>query len=128
MRSVWLVLRGLWWRRGLTGALLAVAVVTTTAAALGPFYARAAGESTLNDHLTQATWRTGIHIAGVKNIGRASSSWSTLEKGVPAPGQLHGYNRRIEGITSTLDVNARTPKGTNSRPTSPGARACARTW
>ena len=111
MRGLWLVLRGLWWRRGLTGALLAVAVVTTTAAALGPFYARAAGESTLNDHLRQAGWRTGIHISGVKNIGRAQTSWRGLEGGVPRAGALHGYDRRIEGITNSLAVTASTPHG-----------------
>ena len=54
MPRVPLLLRGLWWRRGLTGAVLAVAVATTTTAALGPLYARAAAESTLQDHLTQA--------------------------------------------------------------------------
>jgi hypothetical protein len=57
------VLPGLSWRRGLNLAVLAVALVTTTAAALGPLYARASTESTLNDHLTEAGAAIGLHLS-----------------------------------------------------------------
>lgn len=102
-RQVWLVLRGLWWRRALTVLVLAVATVTVTAAALGPLYARAAGESTLNDHLTQASWRAGLHMSGPQSIGRAGW-WPRLERAVPRPGQVYGYGRRIEGIRSAGEL------------------------
>ncbi|HEU0191679.1 MAG TPA: hypothetical protein VFR17_10500, partial [Mycobacterium sp.] len=42
--------------------ILFVATVTTGAAALGPLYARAAGESTLRDELTQSSGLTALHF------------------------------------------------------------------
>lgn len=101
--GIGLILRGLWWRRGLTAAVLAVAVVTTTAAALGPLYARAAAESTLQDELTQATWTTGLHITGVVDVSHPDVV-ATAAAAMPGPGQVHGYDQRIEGIRTTHDV------------------------
>lgn len=100
-----LVLRGLWWRRGLTGSVLLVAIVTVTAAALGPLYARAAGESTLHDQLTQASWRAGIHVTGSVDVGSAGAL-SRLERAAPKAGQVHGYPSRIEGIRSAQPISA----------------------
>jgi putative ABC transport system permease protein len=92
-----LVLPGLWWRRGLNLAVLAVAVVTTTAAALGPLYARASTESTLNDHLTEAGSATGLHFYAFvdatiqRDIDRFKAS-------LPKPGAILGYDSAIDGI------------------------------
>lgn len=101
--GIGLVLRGLWWRRGLTSAVLAVAVVTTTAAALGPLYARAAAESTLQDQLTQATWTVGLHISGDVDVSTAGAVDRVAAR-MPKPGQVPGYDHRIEGIRTTRDL------------------------
>lgn len=61
MASLGLVLRALWWRRGITAAILAVATAVTTAATAGPVYLRAASESVLQDALRGApTVETGL--------------------------------------------------------------------
>ena len=52
-----LLLRALWWRRGLSLATLLVAAITIGAGSLGPLYARAADESTLRDRLTESASR-----------------------------------------------------------------------
>lgn len=100
-----LLLRGLWWRRGLTGSVLLVGIVTVTAAALGPLYARAAGESTLHDRLTQASWRAGIHLTGSVDLAGAGAL-RRLESAAPEPGKIPAYGRRIEGIRSSQPVAA----------------------
>ena len=45
MSSLTLTLRGIRWRRGTSGAVLAIAVIATAGAALGPLYAHSAAES-----------------------------------------------------------------------------------
>jgi putative ABC transport system permease protein len=50
--SLTLALRAMWFRRGVSLAILLVATVTTAAAAAGPLYLRAGGESVLRDALT----------------------------------------------------------------------------
>jgi putative ABC transport system permease protein len=100
-----LVLRALWWRRGLTAAVLAVAVVTTTAAALGPLYARAAGESILQDHLNQAGSSAGVHMYSDLDIGRASTLARTAAA-VPRPGSIPGYDRQIQGLYTPKSYSA----------------------
>ena len=97
-----LVLRALWWRRGLTAAVLLVAVVTTTAAALGPVYARAAGESILQDHLNQAGSSAGLHLQADIDIGRPGELARTTAA-VPRPGSIPAYDRQVQGLY--------TPKG-----------------
>lgn len=52
--SLTLVLRALWFRRGVSLAVLLVATITTAAAAAGAMYLRAGGESVLRDALTSA--------------------------------------------------------------------------
>jgi hypothetical protein len=52
MESLRLTLQGLWWRRGVSFLVLVVASATVCAAASGPLYLRAAGESVLRDTLT----------------------------------------------------------------------------
>lgn len=100
-----LVLRALWWRRGLAAAVLLVAVVTTTAAALGPLYARAAGESILQDHLRQAGSDAGIHVRATVDIGRPSAL-TRLSRRVPAPGAIPGYERQIQDLLTPKPYSA----------------------
>ena len=93
-----LVLRGLWWRRGLTAAVIIVAAITTMSAALGPMYARAAGESTLRDQLnTAAVTATGLHYQATTDVTSAYDYRSVLDQG-PRPGKVAGYPTRIGGI------------------------------
>ncbi|MEO6885169.1 MAG: FtsX-like permease family protein [Jatrophihabitantaceae bacterium] len=92
-----LTLRGLWWRRGLTLAMLAVAIVTTTAAALGPLYARAAAESTLHDQLTSSGSTPGLHFA-TDNVEAYSDIVDGVRSQIPADGSVRGYPSSIEGI------------------------------
>ncbi|MCU1603424.1 MAG: hypothetical protein JWO22_4133, partial [Frankiales bacterium] len=54
MPSLTLVLRALWFRRGVSVAVLLVATITTAAAAMGPLYQRAGSESVLRDALVAA--------------------------------------------------------------------------
>ena len=55
-----LFLRGLRWRRGFSVAVLAVGLISAAVAAIGPLYARAAGESTLTDELRAGGSGTGL--------------------------------------------------------------------
>ena len=53
----------LWWRRGASIAVLAVALTATLTAVVGPMYAGAAAESTLRQVLTDAPAEdTGLHV------------------------------------------------------------------
>lgn len=99
------MLRGLWWRRGLTAAVLAVAVVTTTAAALGPLYARAAAESILQDHLRQAGASAGLRLWEDLDVGDASAYRRALSS-VPKPGAIHGYGQRVAGFYTSAGAGA----------------------
>ncbi len=100
-----LFVRGLWWRRGLTVAVLAVATVTTGSAALGPLYARAAGESTLRDELSQAPpGDTGLHLqAAPQGIGLSDdvADFPKVAAQAPAAGSIRGYPNRTEGMYIT---------------------------
>ena len=92
------MLRGLWWRRGLTAAVIIVATITTTAAALGPMYARAAGESTLRDRLAAASVTvTGLHYQETTDVTSTYDYRSALHD-APHPGRIAGYPTRIGGI------------------------------
>ena len=54
MRDLALVLRGMWFRRGLSVAVLVLASLVVGGAVTGPLFLRSAGESVLRDTLTQA--------------------------------------------------------------------------
>lgn len=98
MYRVRLVLRGLWWRRGLTAAVVIVAAITTMSAALGPMYARAAGESTLRDQLTSApVTATGLHYQASTDVTSTFDFQAVLDQ-APHPGKIPGYPTRIPGI------------------------------
>lgn len=109
MDRVRLLLRGLWWRRGLTFAVLAVAVITTTAAALGPLYARAAAESILQDHLVQAGPKTGIRLAARIEPGLADG-YSTAVQNAGQVGQVQGYHRLIHAMFTPNGVGIFVPR------------------
>ncbi|MGI8879684.1 MAG: ABC transporter permease [Jatrophihabitans sp.] len=99
-----LLVRGLWWRRGLNAGVFAVAVVTIAAAALGPLYARAGAESTLNDHLTGAGAATGLHISADVDVSRPGAV-AKVTATLPKPGSVRGYPRSINGIYTPAPVS-----------------------
>ena len=108
MYRLTLVLRGLWWRRGLTAAVIIVAAITTMSAALGPMYARAAGESTLRDQLSSApVTATGLHYQISADVTSKFDYQAALDD-APQPGKIVGYPARIPGI---LDPIAATGPG-----------------
>ncbi|HMC71344.1 MAG TPA: hypothetical protein VKJ07_19465, partial [Mycobacteriales bacterium] len=82
----------LWWRRGSSLAVLAVAVAATTTAVVGPIYAAAAGESSLRQVLRTAPPQdSGLHVqtAGDVTIDPFSLVTRTLPAGfTPAYHQL----------------------------------------
>ena len=110
MPSALLLVRGLWWRKGLTLAVLAVAVATTTAAALGPLYARAAAESTLQDHLLQAGPSAGLALRQDLDIGQPVE-YATALRRIPRPGDIHAYNRMIPGLYTASGVGTTLSSG-----------------
>jgi putative ABC transport system permease protein len=58
-----LALRALWWRRGVSLTVLAIAAFVAAAASAGPMYLRAAGESILQDGLQSApSTSTGAEV------------------------------------------------------------------
>jgi len=54
MWDLWLALRGMWFRRGVSLAVLVVAALVVGGAVTGPLFLRAAGESVLHDTIDQA--------------------------------------------------------------------------
>jgi putative ABC transport system permease protein len=96
-----LLVRGLWWRRGLSGAVLAVGAVVMGAAVLGPLYARAAGESTLRDELTQAGPAPGLEFQDIPygfELSSPVSHFARAQSMTLAPGAVRGYPTRIGSI------------------------------
>ena len=99
MYRVRLILRGLMFRRGLTAAVLVVGVITTAAAALGPMFARAAGESTLQDHFTADAAKTNLHFNASVNLSQPNIAEKLVTK-LPGPGSLRGYDTRVLSFLS----------------------------
>src|SRR5262252_7075089 len=98
-----LLVRGLWWRRGLSGA------VVMGAAVLGPLYARAAGESTLRDELTQAGPATGLEFQDIPygfELAASVSHFARAESMTLAPGAVRGYPTRIGSIYIETSAHA----------------------
>jgi hypothetical protein len=89
--------------------------MTTTAAALGPLYARAAAESILQDHLTQAGSASGLWLRETLDIGTPHNYERTVA-GLPKPGQLPGYDTRVAGFYTPEGIGAQT------QPTASGVR------
>lgn len=100
-RRSWLLLQGLWWRRGFSASVLVVGALVIGAAVLGPLYARAAGESTLRDELTQAGSATGLEFQGIPSsleLTTSVSHFAQAEAKTPRPGAVRGYPTRIGSI------------------------------
>jgi len=101
--SLTLVARALWFRRGVSLAVLVVAVVTVAAAAAGPLYLRAGGESVLRDALTAPA----PDVTGLDVIVMGGTQDPVLEHAltaVAASGVPRGYPRRILSLQASLKV------------------------
>ncbi len=101
--SLTLALRALWFRRGVSLAVLLVAVVTVAAAAAGPLYLRAGGESVLRD----AVSAPAPDVTGLDVIVMGGTQDPVLEharKAVAASGVPHGYPRQILSLQVGLKV------------------------
>jgi hypothetical protein len=96
MRS-WRVLTGLalawraiWWRRGLSAAVLAVSTVVVAVAVVGPTYDRAAKESVLQDALRSAPpLETGFEVTSSGPVAGLQIVVSSALKG--SHGSLYGH-------------------------------------
>jgi putative ABC transport system permease protein len=88
--AIMLALRGIWWRRGISLLLLAVATFVIAAAAGGPIYLRAAQESLLQDELRSwPTVATGLSVEQVEEarpgmLGDLSATVARAADGLPA--------------------------------------------
>lgn len=73
-----LALRALWWRRGLSAAVLAVSVVVVATAVAGPTYDRAAKESVLQDALRSSPpLETGFEVTSDRSVAALRTDVST---------------------------------------------------
>ena len=96
--AIVLALRGIWWRRGISLLLLAVATFVIAAAAGGPIYLRAAQESLLQDELRSwPTVATGISAERVEEVrpdmvGDLAATVARAADGLPA------HRPRIGGL------------------------------
>lgn len=101
--SVRLAAAGLWHRRGVSLAILLVAVVTVLAAALGPLYARAGGESVLQDTLRAAPAReVGLELSAA-SLG-SQHPLEALQYELQQAGRLPGYLPAVAGLQYTGTV------------------------
>ena len=93
-----LLLRALWWRRGLSAATLLVAAITIGAGSLGPLYARAADESTLRDRLTEYANDASLHFTFTRDIQTDADLAAAAALG-PKPGSIEAYPRTLVSAT-----------------------------
>ncbi len=71
MSGLGLALRALWWRRGLSAAVLGVSALVVAVAVAGPTYDRAAKESVLQDSLRSAPpLETGLEVNAFSSLPR----------------------------------------------------------
>ena len=92
-----LLLRALWWRRGLSLATLLVAAITIGAGSLGPLYARAADESTLRDTLSANIGPATLRYDFQRNVQGPDDLSAVAELG-PKPGSILGYPTSLTGV------------------------------
>ncbi len=84
MNGLGLAFRALWWRRGLSAAVLAVSAAVVAVAVAGPTYDRAAKESVLQDSLRSAPpLETGLEV---KAFDALPSLQSVVDRRVRAAG------------------------------------------
>jgi putative ABC transport system permease protein len=96
--SLLLSLRGIWWRRGVSAAVFAVATLTMAVAAIGPIYARATSQSTLGDELRGAASAAGLAFSTQVDLSQTSSLY-TASAHVPPAGTLLGHSAPIVGLS-----------------------------
>jgi hypothetical protein len=102
--SVTLVLRALWFRRGVSLAVLLVATITTAAAAAGAMYLRAGGESVLRDALTSAPVSTsGIDVTFAELPQR--HPLETLQREIARAGVPYAHTRAITSLQNVLSTS-----------------------
>ncbi|HEX8303932.1 MAG TPA: FtsX-like permease family protein [Jatrophihabitans sp.] len=101
-----LLLRALWWRRGLSAATLLVAAITIGAGSLGPLYARAADESTLHDRLTESASAAALHFTFTRDIATDGDLAAAAALG-PKPGSIKAYPSTV--VAAVLGIRASTP-------------------
>lgn len=105
MPSVTLALRALWFRRGVSLAVLLVATVTTAAAASGALYQRAGGESVLRDALTSAAVSdTGISVT-YADLPQ-NDPLAHLRQRLDAAGAPYAHTRRVLSLENSLRTGA----------------------
>ena len=103
MPSLTLVLRALWFRRGVSLAVLLVATITTAAAAAGALYLRAGGESVLRDALTAAPVSTsGIELSYADLPQR--DPLGRLQSRIVAAGVPFAHSRSVVSLQNTMAV------------------------
>jgi putative ABC transport system permease protein len=97
--SLGLAIRGLWWRKGVSIAILLVAVTTVLAAAIGPLYAHAGSESILQDTLRTAK----VSDVGVEIYENHASTGTPLQNldAIAEVGRLSGYDKPIHSLQYT---------------------------
>ncbi|MCW2706219.1 MAG: hypothetical protein JWM22_61 [Frankiales bacterium] len=104
MPSLTLALRALWFRRGVSLAVLLVATITTAAAAAGALYQRAGGESVLRDALTSApVSSSGIDVS-YADLPQ-NDPLARLQRELAAAGPPFAHTRRILSLQNNLDVS-----------------------
>ena len=105
-KLVGLLLRALWWRRGLSLATLIVAAITIGAGSLGPLYAHAAAESTLRDALTRPGTDAALHYTFQVELDTEADLANAESRG-PQPGAIKAYPDTVAAVV--LNTQAATP-------------------
>ncbi|MEO9240272.1 MAG: hypothetical protein ABI418_19520, partial [Jatrophihabitantaceae bacterium] len=119
MNQLGLLLRALWWRRGLSLATLIVAAITIGAGSLGPLYARAADESTLRDQLNSHASQAALHYTFSLALATDGDLDQAIAAG-PKPGAIKAYPSTVAAVV--LKTNASTPAQTAGGDTGPNTQ------
>ena len=102
MRSLTRALRALWWRRGVSAALVVVAALSTAAAVVAPLYVRSAGASALSETLAhEPAVRTGITVS--RDVTDEPASAASLDHAVPRRPPL-GYPTRVRALATDAEL------------------------
>jgi hypothetical protein len=105
---------GLSSRRGVSATILAVAVITTGAAALGPLYARAAAETTLRQRLLDAPAPdVGLSFTTKADVTQADPYYP-VTSAVPKPGSLVGFPRLRHVLSVHTNVSVPSAGGSGT--------------
>lgn len=107
MNRLGLLLHALWWRRGLSAATLLVAAITIGAGSLGPLYARAADESTLQDTLRDSSSQAALHYTFGRDI-ETEGDLAEAEALGPKPGAISAYPTTVAAVV--MPTQASTPQ------------------